>query len=162
PATGISSGRDDITLTVWDTETEPGPSAEMQALITQFERAHPGVHVNRVARSFNDYIKTVKLAASSSKAPDVLEGNEGYSVDAARLIEPLDAASARYGWASRFGAATLAPLRWTDGAKQWGSGHLWGVAQKAEVVGVFYDKKTLARLGLQVPKTFAAFEQALA
>jgi raffinose/stachyose/melibiose transport system substrate-binding protein len=158
--------RENVTLNVWDTETEPGPSAEMNALIKGFEAAHPGVTIKRVARNFNDYIKTVKLAASGSNAPDLLQGNEGYSVDAllvkAKLVQNLDSAAGKYGWTSRFGAGVLAPLRWTNGASAWGTGQVWGIAQKAEVVGVFYNKQTLAKLGLKVPSDFAGFEAALA
>lgn len=158
--------RESITLNVWDTETEPGPSAEMNALITQFEAAHPGVKIKRVARNFNDYVKTVKLAASGSNAPDLLQGNEGYSVDAllvkANLVANLDSAASKYGWTTRFGAGVLAPLRWTNGASAWGTGQVWGIAQKAEVVGVFYNKKALAKIGQKVPTDFAGFETTLA
>ena len=49
--------------------------------------------VKRVVKNFDDYMATIKLAASSSDAPDVFQGNEG-AVDRAlvkaHLIAPLD------------------------------------------------------------------------
>jgi raffinose/stachyose/melibiose transport system substrate-binding protein len=109
---------------------------------------------------------TIKLAASSSDAPDVFQGNEG-AVDRAlvkaHLIVPLDGYAKAYGWDTRFGSsAALNPLRWSSDGNQWGVGQLWGIAQKAEVVGAFYNKATLNRLGLQVPTTFDQFQQSLA
>ena len=107
-----------VTLVVWDTENEPGPTAEITALNRRFEAEHPNVKIQRVVRDFNDYVTTVKLAASSPHPPDVLQGNEGYSVDAplvkAGLILPLDEYARLYGWDTRFGSpSVLDPLRWS-------------------------------------------------
>ncbi|HEY0389312.1 MAG TPA: extracellular solute-binding protein [Gaiellales bacterium] len=156
-----------VTLTMWDAETSPGPSKAEDELISEFERRYPNVTVHRVVKSFDDYMATIKLAASSGDAPDVFQGNEGYAVDQAliraHLIRPLDTQAKAYGWDSRFGsAATMAPLRWSQDGSAWGTGTLWGVAQKAEVLGVYYDKDVLDRLGLQPPSTFAEFEHTLA
>lgn len=156
-----------VTLVVWDTENEPGPTAEINALNRRFEAEHPNVKIQRVVRDFNDYVTTVKLAASSAHPPDVLQGNEGYSVDAplvkAGLILPLDEYARLYGWNTRFGSpSVLDPLRWGGDGTVWGKGTLYGIAQKAEVVGAFYNKRTLARLGLSVPHTFVQFEHSLA
>jgi raffinose/stachyose/melibiose transport system substrate-binding protein len=156
-----------VTITMWDTETSPGPSKAEDELIAQFEEKYPNVTVKRVSKNFDDYMATIKLAASSAHAPDVFQGNEGYSVDQALvkagLVVPLDSLAQKYGWNSRFGnAETLNPLRWSADGSTWGSGQLWGIAQKAEVVGAFYNKRTLQQLGLQVPTTFAEFEASLA
>ncbi len=170
PAQSVGTGFDasqKVTLTMWDAETSPGPSKAEDQLISEFEQRYPNVTIHRVVKSFDDYVATIKLAASSGDAPDVFQGNEGYAVDQAliraHLIIPLDAQAAAYGWSTRFGsAATLAPLRWSPDGSTWGTGTLWGVAQKAEVLGVYYDKDVLDRLGLQPPTTFAEFEHTLA
>jgi raffinose/stachyose/melibiose transport system substrate-binding protein len=156
-----------ITMTVWDTETSPGPSAAMDALDAAFSAKYPNVTIKRTAKNFDDYVATIKLAASGSDAPDVFQGNEGYSVDAALvkagLIVPLDDLAKAYGWDTRFGApSTLDVLRWSADGTTWTKGPLWGIPQKAEVLGVFYNKATLAKLGLEVPTTFAEFEASLA
>ncbi len=156
-----------VTLAEWDTETEPGPSGEMDALNKAFHDTYPNVTIKRTSKAFDDYMATIKLAASAPDAPDVYQGNEGYSVDAALvkagLIVPLDDYAKAYGWDTRFGApATLDVLRWSNDGATWTKGPLWGIAQKAEVLGVFYNKATLQQLGLSVPTTFAEFEQSLA
>jgi raffinose/stachyose/melibiose transport system substrate-binding protein len=153
PSGAVSTGFDTskkVTLTMWDTENAQGPSKAEDELIHQFD----------------DYMATIKLAASSSDAPDVFQGNEG-AVDRAlvkaHLIVPLDGYAKAYGWDTRFGSsAALNPLRWSSDGNQWGVGQLWGIAQKAEVVGAFYNKATLKQLGLQVPTTFDQFQQSLA
>ena len=164
-STGFDTSKQ-VTITMWDTENSPGPSKALNQLIAQFEQKYPNVTVKRTVKNFDDYMATIKLAASSDNAPDVFQGNEG-SVDQtlvkAHLIVPLDALAKAYGWDTRFGSsAALNPLRWSADGQHWGQGQLWGVAQKAEVLGAFYNKATLARLGLQVPTTFDEFQQSLA
>ena len=169
-ASGLASTSFDtskkVTITMWDTENSPGPSKALNELISQFEQKYPNVTVDRTVKNFDDYMATIKLAASSDNAPDVFQGNEG-SVDQAlvkaHLIVPLDSLAKAYGWDSRFGSsAALNPLRWSADGQHWGTGDLWGVAQKAEVLGVFYNKATMKRLGIKMPTTFAEFEQSLA
>ncbi len=156
-----------ITLAEWDTETSAGPSGEMDALNQAFHDKYPNVTIKRTSKAFDDYVATIKLAASAPDAPDVYQGNEGYSVDAALvkagLIVPLDDYAKAYGWDTRFGSpATLDVLRWSDDGATWTKGPLWGIAQKAEVLGVFYNKATFQKLGLSAPTTFDQFQQSLA
>ena len=96
-----------VTITMWDTENSPGPSKAEDTLIKQFEQKYPNVTVKRVVKNFDDYMATIKLAASSADAPDVFQGNEGYSTDQALvkagLIVPLDSMMKAYGWDTRFG-----------------------------------------------------------
>jgi raffinose/stachyose/melibiose transport system substrate-binding protein len=154
------------TLVVWDAEAA-GPSKTLNQLNAAFEKAHPNITIKRVNRGdFNAYQTQVKLAASSSSPPDVFEGNQGYGLDGqlvkAKLIQPLDKIAAKYGWSRRFSSTMLRPMRWTPDGKHWGSGPLWGVSPKAEIVGVFYNKALLAKLGLKRPTTFASFQSSLA
>ncbi|TMC61014.1 MAG: extracellular solute-binding protein [Chloroflexi bacterium] len=156
-----------VTITEWDTETSAGPSGEMNALNASFHAKYPNVTIKRTSKSFDDYVATIKLAASAPDAPDVYQGNEGYSVDAALvkagLIVPLDDYAKAYGWDTRFGSpATLDVLRWSNDGTTWTKGPLWGIAQKAEVLGVFYNKATFQKLGLAMPTTFDEFQTTLA
>jgi raffinose/stachyose/melibiose transport system substrate-binding protein len=56
----------------------------------------------------------------------------------------------------------LAVSSWTPDGKQFGTGHLYGYTTMGEILGVYYNKKMLADLGLTVPATFGAFQQDLA
>ena len=156
-----------VTIAEWDTETSAGPSGEMDALNAAFHAKYPNVTIKRTSKSFDDYVATIKLAASAPDAPDVYQGNQGYSVDAALvkagLIIPLDDYAKAYGWETRFGSpATLDVLRWSADGTTWTKGPLWGIAQKAEVLGVFYNKSTFQKLGLAMPSTFDEFQATLA
>jgi raffinose/stachyose/melibiose transport system substrate-binding protein len=51
--------------------------------------------------------------------------------------------------------------RFTADAKNFGAGNLYGMPMTGEVVGVYYNKAKLRKLGLNAPTTFQAFEQAL-
>ena len=58
--------------------------------------------------------------------------------------------------------STLDVLRWSNDGTTWTKGPLWGIAQKAEVLGVFYNKATFQKLGLKLPTTFDEFQATLA
>jgi raffinose/stachyose/melibiose transport system substrate-binding protein len=51
--------------------------------------------------------------------------------------------------------------RFTSDGNSFGIGNLYGLPMTGEVVGVYYNKEKLRKLGLQVPKTFQAFQAAL-
>ena len=79
-------------------------------------------------RSFDDYMATIKLAASSRTPRMSFQGNKG-SLDQplvkAHLIEPFDSLATAYGWDTRFGSsAALNPLRWSADGSTWGEGKL--------------------------------------
>lgn len=165
-ASTASSSKEPVTLLVWDQEVSEGPSATMEALNAQFEREHPDVKIERkIQGDFNAYQTQVKLALSSDAAPDVFQGNQGYGLDGqlvkAKLNLPLDEYAEQYGWDERFAEAILRPMRWSDDGSRWGEGSLYGVSPKAEIVGVFYNKKLLSKLGLELPETLEAFQASL-
>ena len=51
--------------------------------------------------------------------------------------------------------------RFSADGKDWQSGNLYGVSQTAEIVGVYYNRKILRDLDLQVPKTIGEFQAML-
>jgi raffinose/stachyose/melibiose transport system substrate-binding protein len=166
-ATGKSTApTGDITLKVLDADSDPGPNAEQIELIKRFEAANPGVTVKRTAMPFNNFLNTVKLTLSSSDAPDVSEGNQGPQIDGAlvkgKLITPLTNYAKQFGWNKLWTPTTLAPNSFSTDGKQFGTGTLWGVSSRAEIVGVYYNKTKLKALGMSVPKTFGEFEKILA
>src|SRR3954469_15286273 len=70
----------DVTLTVWDQEVRGGQKKQIQQLNAAFQAKYPNVKIKRVAKSFDDLNTTLKLAVSGSKAPDVVEANQGRQV----------------------------------------------------------------------------------
>jgi raffinose/stachyose/melibiose transport system substrate-binding protein len=154
-----------VTLLVWDQEVRGGQNASMKALNAAFQKKHPDIKINRVAKSFTDLQATLKLAASGPNPPDVVEANNGYAAMGplvkANLLLSLNKYAAKYGWRSRYSTGILRMNQFTADAKNFGTGNLYGLPMTGEVVGVYYNKAKLRKLGLKVPATFQAFQQAL-
>lgn len=156
----------DITLTVWDQEVRGGQNDEITALNAAFQAKYPNIKIDRHAQSFDDLQKTGRLVLSGPDAPDVIEANNtrsqmGAFVTAGQLV-PLDAYAAAYGWTDRYPATVLALSSYSPDGKTFGSGNLYGLPQVGEVVGFYYNKAKLSKLGLTVPTTWAELEQDLA
>lgn len=143
-----------VTLTVWDAETDDGISKTVDQLNKQFEEKYPNVTIKRTTRSLADMKTTLKLAMSGENPPDVVEANQGYSDMAAYvkagLLTDLDPYADVYGWKDRFPASQLALNSVPEDGSKLGSGNLYGVSFTGEIVGVYYNKKVLDQLGLQV------------
>jgi raffinose/stachyose/melibiose transport system substrate-binding protein len=115
-----------------------------------------------VAKSFTDLNTTLKLAVSGTKAPDIVEANQGRPVMGqlvkGGLLKPMDAYADAYGWKDRWSKTLLDLNRFSADGKQFGAGNLYGVSQMGEIVGVFYNKDKVS----SPPKTFGEFEAMLA
>ncbi|GAA1604424.1 extracellular solute-binding protein [Kribbella sancticallisti] len=155
----------DVTLTVWDQEVRGGQAAQMAELNKQFQAKYPNIKLKRVSRSFDDLKTTLRLALSGNDAPDVVQANNGRSdmgefVKAGQLV-PLDKWSDAYGWKDRYPETVLQYSRYSADGKTFGQGDLFGLPQVGEVVGIYFNKTKLGALGVEPPKTWAEFEDAL-
>lgn len=155
-----------VTLTVWDQEVRGGQDKRVKQLNDEFQQKYPNVTIKRVSRSFNDLQATLKLALSGDKPPDVVEANQGYGQMGefvkAGMLTPLDSYAKAYGWDKRYAKSLLDLNRFSPDGKTFGSGNLYGASMDGEIVGVYYDKDKLAKLGLKPPKTWADFTGSLA
>ncbi|UNZ16434.1 extracellular solute-binding protein [Streptomyces sp. 891-h] len=154
-----------VTLTVWDQQTRGGANAQIERLNKEFEHKYPNVTIKRVARSFNDLKKTLKLALSGDNPPDVVQANQGYSdmVAFARagMLTPLDSYAGLYSWNTRFPQTLLNLNRVSPDGKQFGTGQLYGISQEGEYIGVYYNKKVLRKAGVKPPQTWQDLTGAL-
>lgn len=155
-----------VTLTVWDQEVQGGQKKQIEKLNAQFLAKYPNVKITRVSRSFSDLQKTLRLALSGNNPPDVVEANQGYASMAqfvkAGMLLPLDSYDKVYGWKKRYPKGLTDLNSVTPDGKLIGSGNLYGVSLNGEIVGLYYNKEKLTKLGIQPPKTWGEFEQALA
>jgi raffinose/stachyose/melibiose transport system substrate-binding protein len=168
PAAATATAKPDIskagpvTLTVWDQEVRGGQNKEMKQLNAAFMQKYPNVTIKRVAKSFTDLNKTLKLAVSGPKAPDVVEANQGRPIMGelvkAGLLRPITDYEKIYGWDSRYSSTLLDLNRFSSDGKDFGQGDLYGLSQMGEIVGVYYNKKKVPN----PPTTLDAFEQSLA
>jgi sugar/nucleoside kinase (ribokinase family) len=156
------SAAGDVTLTVWDQNTDTGINDAQEELNKQFQQKYPNVKIERVSRSFSDLKTTLKLALTSKNPPDVVQANQGYpdmgSFVSGGLLRPEDDYAKLYGWDTYFPEQQLNLNKFTADGKDWQSGNLYGVSQTGEIVGVYYNRKILKNLNLQVPKTITEFE----
>jgi raffinose/stachyose/melibiose transport system substrate-binding protein len=163
--TGVTGG-EPVTLTVWDQEQDRTVSAVWDQLNKEFEKKYPTVTIDRVSRGFGDLKALLKLALTGPHGPDVVEANQGWpdmgEMVKAGLLLPMDNYAAAYGWNDRVSENANATSSWTPDGKQFGTGSLYGFTTMGELVGVYYNKTILTKLGLELPTTFAEFEQALA
>jgi raffinose/stachyose/melibiose transport system substrate-binding protein len=152
----------DVTLTIWDQEVRGGQKKQIQQLNQAFQEKYPNVTIKRVARSFEDLNKTLKLAVSGPDAPDVVQANQGRPVMGTLieggLLKPLDPYSEAFGWQDRYSPLLLELNSFSSDGSEFGSGNLYGLSQMGEIVGVFYNKTKVS----EPPATFEAFEQSLA
>jgi raffinose/stachyose/melibiose transport system substrate-binding protein len=154
-----------VTLLVWDQEVRGGQNAAMTQLNKNFEKKYPNIKINRVAKSFTDLQATLKLAASGPNPPDVVEANNGYSAMGplvkAGLLLNLNKYVGQYGWNTRYSSGILKMNKFTSDGNSFGIGNLYGLPMTGEVVGVYYNKAKLKKLGLKVPTTFQQFDAAV-
>ncbi|MEU0568168.1 extracellular solute-binding protein [Nonomuraea sp. NPDC005983] len=143
-----------VTLTLAYTDDPP-----TKALIDGFTKRHPNVTIKPQQTPFNDYIKSIKLAMSSDRPPDIAQYNPGAmsSLVPAGLILDLGPWVRAYGWKNRFPPASLEVLSSDKSAKRLGTGALYAAPGALSVLGVFYNRKTVK----QVPRTLAEFEAAM-
>ncbi|MGH3425529.1 MAG: ABC transporter substrate-binding protein, partial [Nocardioidaceae bacterium] len=160
------SGVGDVTLTVWDQEVRGGQAEQIKQLNKAFQAKYPNVTIKRVSRSFDDLRKTLRLAITNDEAPDVVQANNGRSdmgqFVSAGLLQSLDGYAKAYGWADRYPASVRALSSYSTDGKDFGTGNLYGLPQAGELVGLWYNKSKLEDLGLEVPRTTADLQKALA
>ncbi len=161
--TGVTE-KGPVTLTVWDQESGK-VSKVWDELNKGFEQKYPNVTIDRVERSFGNLQTVLKLAISGPHAPDVVEANQGWpdmgQMVKAGLLLPLDNYADAYGWFDRVSTNVNAANSWTPDGKRFGTGSLFGFTAQGELVGVYYNKTIMNKLGLTLPTTFAEFEQQL-
>jgi raffinose/stachyose/melibiose transport system substrate-binding protein len=152
----------DVTLRV---NAENASKDTLTELAGRWMERYPNITVQLDFKSFDDYMKTVLNVADSEDAPDILLGNQGYVTDGALvsggLIVPLDKYFDAYGWTAWYGAATTDQFRFSDDGKTFGTGSIWGIAESADFVGIYYNVDKLAAIGVEPPASFADFETAL-
>jgi raffinose/stachyose/melibiose transport system substrate-binding protein len=155
----------EVTLVVWDNFTREAEQSMIEDLNARFEEAHPGVTIQREAYETTDLTQLAPRALSEDGGPDVIMVNQGFTgmgaLVEAGLLLPLDDYAAQYGWLDRYAAGLHARNSFSEDGKVFGSGHIYGVSNTAEVVGIYYHKGIFEEVGLAVPTTWDEFETAL-
>jgi arabinogalactan oligomer/maltooligosaccharide transport system substrate-binding protein len=143
-SSGKASGP--VTITWWDTSDATNEAPAYQALVTQFEKANPTIKVNYVNVPFADAQTKFQTAAGSKGAPDVLRSDVGWVAGFAKegFLAPLDGTPA----AAEQGK--FEPQLITQATYQ---GHLYGMPEVTDTLGIMYNKQLFARAGISKPPT---------
>ncbi|NUS00043.1 MAG: extracellular solute-binding protein [Kribbellaceae bacterium] len=157
---------DDVTLKVLDFwQNEEGKW--MDAVVAGFEKQHPNIKIQRTTQDWGQVMNTLNLRLADPNGPDIALVNNGWQsmgtlAKGGRILN-LDAYASAYGWKDEIPSTILRQEQFTSDGKQMGSGSLYAVpAARSSLIGLYYNKAALDKLGIAVPKTLADFEKACA
>ncbi len=144
---GSSNSGGVVTLKFWKYE-DPVQQPVLQALITEYNASHPKVHVELQTFPFDQYLaEKVTTGLSAGNGPDVFWVSAATVLNFAPqgLLLPLQdtfTADLR----ADFLPQTLQSITFGE--------NVYGVPHEMGIQGLLYDKKVLANVGVQPPKTW--------
>ena len=143
-----------ISITIWDGFTEPAADRACEEIYASFEKLHPQVQILRQAMSTKEQLHPlIKPALSSGTGPDITNdltaGGYWRHLAKAGLLLPLDTFYQEYDWNERI-------FPWTKPLTTLG-GHVYGIADELEFIGVYYNQDIFEQTGLSVPNTYQEF-----
>lgn len=155
PATAQPAASEKVVLRLWDTFTEEGQSAGMEKMIAKFIETHPNVTFQRDAQTIDDLRPVIQTALGADNGPDIFyyDTGPGYAGTLAKagMLLPLDNAYAENGWNDRI-------FSWAKDRVTF-DGKVYGIGNEVEFIGVYYNRKIFAELGVSEPKTYEEFLQ---
>ena len=166
PAVSTTPGDEPVRLTLTHFE-DGGLSEAVERLVQEYESLHPNVSVDLRYTNWVEYGQQIAATLAAPDAPDLVQVGQGHVMQgplvAADLLLPLDDYAQAYRWEQRFQAGLLDQSRVQEDGASFGDGKLYGVALGGNLVGIYYDKALVARLGIPLPVTsLAELEAALA
>ncbi|WP_030689247.1 ABC transporter substrate-binding protein [Streptomyces globisporus] len=150
--------RGEVTLTIVTSEN----TGTTRALAEAFHAGHPNVTVDLRYTPPEEYDENINRELSSDDAPDLALLNKLGTTVKDGLIRSLDGYADVYGWESTYPSGQLDQWRSSPDGAELRFGPLWAAPAGFSMVGVYYNKATAARLGIEVPADLAAFDAALA
>lgn len=160
-AVSTELGSEQITLSLIST---PESGASTKATIAAFQKAYPNVTVDYEQTNYEDYNKSVNLALSSEKSPDIVLLNSVANTVKNDLVLNLDPYADAYGWGDIYPSNQLDQWRVAeDGSTLGPGGALYAAPAGFSTVGLYYNKALAAELGIpEAPATLDEFEADLA
>lgn len=154
---GVKEAESKISLTLWDQYYRGIESEIMDSIVTSFEAKNPGIAINRETKILDDLKLVLKMSLEGGTGPDIMQVNQGEAdmgamAKAGLLVSTNDVAK-QYNWKANFSDSTLKAMGY--------KGDYYGIATTAEIVGFFYNKPLMDKLGYTLPKTFTELEALL-
>lgn len=150
-------------LEIWDIYSEPNRQPVVEAAIEQFKTRYPDWEVKRMVRPLEDMKTAVMAALAAGVGPDVVLVNNGEHMMGpmvrAQHIVNLDPYAEKYGWVEKLFAPGLwNRARYTLDGKNFGEGSIWAVGLDSELVGIYYNRDLLDKLGVPIFESLAELE----
>jgi raffinose/stachyose/melibiose transport system substrate-binding protein len=161
-----AAAQDEDSLVFWDSWNDPLRSEIAETLAQSFSESHEGIPVEHRGWSTEELMETLPRSVEGNQGPAVSQVNNGEAlmgpmIRANQLVSLEDYAE-QYGWADALPEGLLKRNRYTADGTNFGQGELWGMSAETEIVGFYYNRKIFEENGVEIPKTFAEFEQLMA
>lgn len=140
------------TLRIWQTEVDPKAVAVLKDIGTEFERTHPGVHVEIESVAWGALSSKLTTAIGAGSPPDIahLEPFMTSSMQSKNLLVPLDDVITSLNPEDIYPA--VRDLQLFDG-------HRYGIAYGIGITYFGYRKDVADRKGLKLPQTWSQYEE---
>jgi len=147
----------DVVLELWDTDTRPERTANLEKLIEMFEAENPGITVEYLGLPTDSYMQKVSTAISTGATPDLLtpKASDISALVAQGALEPIEEVFAQGGWEDQIDPVMVEATRAASP-----DGQLYMTPATALVDVIYYRADWLEAAGLDTPKTWDEFEAA--
>jgi len=141
-----------VRLQYWDMQWgSPAFMSALQNLVTEFNQAHPEIHVSFQQLSWGDYMQKILSAVQAGDPPDVSGGDSGIAFNMAAQDQALDLSDLYTEWEQD---GTLADMtEWAHQKWDW-NGMRPGVTWQFDSRAIFYRKDLFEQAGISVPTTW--------
>ncbi|MGB4406140.1 MAG: extracellular solute-binding protein [Sphaerochaeta sp.] len=154
---GVKETESKISLTLWDQYYRGVESEIVDSIIKSFEEKNPTITIEREPKTLDDLKLVLKMSLESGTGPDIMQVNQGEAdmgaMAKADLLLSTNEAAEKNNWKANFSDSVLKAMGY--------KGDYYGIATTAEVVGFFYNKPLMKKLGYTLPKTFSELETLL-
>ena len=154
-----------VTLTMLDWWS--GDAAQwVSNAVKAYQQKYPNVTIKRTTVDWGQLTQTANLRLKEKNPPDIITVNNGWqslgTLAKAGLVLNLDGYSQAFGW-DRFPSTILRQTQFTPDGKTMGGGSLFAApVASSSLIGLYYNKAVLDRIGAAVPTDLASFEDACA
>lgn len=154
-----------VTLTMLDWWS--GDAAQWVAnAVKAYQQKYPNVTIKRTTVDWGQLTQTANLRLKEKNPPDIITVNNGWqslgTLAKAGLVLNLDGYAESFGW-KHFPSTILRQTQFSSDGKIMGGGSLYAApVASSSLIGLYYNKAVLDRVGAAVPTDLASFEDACA
>ncbi|MEV5963769.1 extracellular solute-binding protein [Kribbella sp. NPDC051952] len=164
PAKSIDvAGAGAVTLSMLDWWS--GDAAQWVAnAVKAYKQKYPNVTIKRTSVDWGQLTQTANLRLKEKTPPDIITVNNGWqslgTLSKAGLVLNLDGYSKAFGW-DKFPSTIMRQTQFSPDGSEMGSGSLFATpVASSSLIGLYYNKTVLDKIGADVPKDLQSFEDA--